>query len=79
MHGVGKKTLVNNKVVYGIWENDKFNNEKTNLWLGYRYRDGKEMPQDYKLALKHFLLSAENGNKMAMKEISQLYISKNRS
>ena len=76
MHGIGKKILISNKVVYGIWENDKFNNEKTNLWLGQRYRDGKELPQDYKLALKHFLLSAEYGNKIAMKEISLLYISK---
>ena len=76
MSGIGKKTFPNKVIQYGVWERGKFNQNKTDLWLGNRYKNGIEIVQDYNLALKHYLASARGQNKKAMKEISKLYIEK---
>ena len=74
MNGIGKKSFPNNIIKYGVWEYGKFNQNKTDLWLGNRYKNGIEIVRDYNLALKHYLASAKAKNKNAMKEISKLYI-----
>ena len=76
-HGQGTNTWPDGSVKEeGIWKDGEYAHSLvsvTNNQTGTTYRDGDGVLQNYKEALKWYLLSAEGGNKDAMLNIAHLY------